>query len=254
MVNMSSWGRLSADEHKVVPLVDAATLATQVQQSLPGIAHGMGRSYGDVCLNPQGTVWSTRALDHFIRFDDATGILHCEAGTLLRDIQRLFVPRDWMLPVTPGTQMVTVGGAIANDIHGKNHHVMGSFGDHVHSLRLLRTDGSVIDCAPQEHSDWFAATVGGMGLTGIIVQASIQLRRVAGPWLNTDTVPYANLDEFFQLADESEAGWEHTVSWIDCIGARGRGVFMRANHAPRTDWPRTGAERKLAIPFTPPFP
>jgi FAD/FMN-containing dehydrogenase len=253
MVKISSWGRLSADEHKVVPLVDAAALAAQVQQSLPGIAHGMGRSYGDVGLNPRGTLWSTRALDHFISFDEATGILQCEAGTLLRDIQRLFVPRDWMLPVTPGTQMVTVGGAIANDIHGKNHHVMGSFGDHVHSLSLLRTDGSVIDCGPQEHSDWFAATVGGMGLTGIILQASIQLRRVAGPWLNTDTVPYANLDEFFQLADESEAGWEHTVSWIDCIGAKGRGVFMRANHAPRTDWPRARSEGKLTVPFTPPI-
>ncbi len=254
MVRISSWGRLSADEHRVIPLSDSHLLSTQLQETCPAIAYGMGRSYGDACLNPGGSLWSTRGLDRMLSFDEATGILLCEAGTLLRDIQRVFVPRGWMLPVTPGTQLVTVGGAIANDVHGKNHHVMGSFGDHVDSLCLLRTDGEAIDCGPQQRSDWFAATVGGLGLTGVIVRAAIRLRKVSGPWLHTETIPYANLDEFFQLADASEADWEHTVSWIDCIGGRGRGIFLRGNHSELNALAGPAkSQRGLSVPFTPPF-
>jgi FAD/FMN-containing dehydrogenase len=212
----------------------------------------MGRSYGDACLNPQGTLWLTTGLDHFIAFDDRTGRLVCEVGVLLRDIQRLAVPRGWILPVTPGTQLVTVGGAIANDVHGKNHHVLGAFGDHVQHLTLLRTDGETIQCGPDERPDWFAATVGGVGLTGVIVQAEIQLRRIPGPWLETETIPYANLDEFFQLADDSEAQWEHTVSWIDCIpGSGGRGVFMRGNPVAAERQP-VPPGRQLTMPIVPP--
>lgn len=253
MKPVSSWGRLSADPHHVVGLSDPG----RVKEALacggaPGVAHGMGRSYGDACLNPQGTLWLTTGLDHFIAFDDRTGRLVCEAGVLLRDIQRLAVPRGWILPVTPGTQLVTVGGAIANDVHGKNHHVLGAFGDHVLRQTLLRTDGQIIQCGPHERSDWFAATVGGVGLTGVIVQAEIQLRRIPGPWLETETIPYANLDEFFQLADGSEAQWEHTVSWIDCIpGSGGRGVFMRGNPVVAERQP-VPPGRQLTMPVVPP--
>ena len=231
MKAVSSWGRLSAEPHHVFSARDLPALQQALRHSSnPGLAHGMGRSYGDACLNPGGTLWLTGGLDHFIAFNEDNGRLVCEAGVLLRDIQRLAVPRGWMLPVTPGTQLVTVGGAIANDVHGKNHHVLGSFGDHVLRLTLLRTNGETIECGPHERSDWFAATVGGVGLTGIITQAELQLRRTPGPWLDTETLAYANLDEFFQLADASEAHWEHTVSWIDCISGGGeRGVFMRGN-------------------------
>ena len=231
MKAVSSWGRLSAEPHHVFSARDLPALQQALRHSSnPGLAHGMGRSYGDACLNPGGTLWLTGGLDHFIAFNEDNGRLVCEAGVLLRDIQRLAVPRGWMLPVTPGTQLVTVGGAIANDVHGKNHHVLGSFGDHVQRLTLLRTNGETIECGPRQRSDWFAATVGGVGLTGIITQAELQLRRTPGPWLDTETLAYANLDEFFQLADASEAHWEHTVSWIDCIsGGGGRGVFMRGN-------------------------
>jgi FAD/FMN-containing dehydrogenase len=212
----------------------------------------MGRSYGDVCLNPQGALWVTTGLDRFIAFDDSTGRLVCEAGVLLRDIQRLAISRGWILPVTPGTQLVTVGGAIANDIHGKNHHVLGSFGDHVQDLTLIRTDGEIIHCGPNERPDWFAATVGGLGLTGVIVQAEIQLRPVAGPWLDTETVPYANLEEFFHLADDSEVEWEHTVSWIDCIsGGGGRGLFMRGKPIDLGNRPEPKG-RKLIMPIVSP--
>ena len=156
-----------------------------------------------------------------------------------------------MLPVTPGTQIVTVGGAIANDVHGKNHHVFGSFGDHVQQLTLLRTDGEVIDCGPQHRSDWFAATVGGIGLTGVILTAEIQLRQVAGPWLDTETVPYETLAEFFDLADRSESNWEHTVSWIDCISGN-RGLFMRGNHA-EAQPKKEPSPRKLSMSIVPPI-
>lgn len=251
---VSSWGRLSAEPHHVVVLNDPSRVKDLLGRGArPGVAYGMGRSYGDACLNPEGTLWLTSALDHFIAFDASSGRLVCEAGVLLQDIQRLVIPRGWILPVTPGTQLVTVGGAIANDVHGKNHHVLGSFGDHVQSLTLIRTDGEVIQCGPNERPDWFAATVGGLGLTGVITQVEIQLRRVDGPWLDTETIPYTNLGEFFQLADDSEAGWEHTVSWIDCItGGGGRGLFMRGNPATDVGNRLVPKERKLTMPVVPP--
>jgi len=253
LVAVTSWGRLGSWEHRVLSLADRRNVARQLQQSSPGLAYGMGRSYGDVCLNPGGTLWQTTGLDRFISFDAQTGLLVCEAGVLLRDIQQHFVPRGWMLPVTPGTQFVTVGGAIANDIHGKNHHAAGSFGDHVRTLVLNRTDGSTITCGPELQPDWFAATVGGLGLTGVITEAAVQLRRVAGPWLNVETVPYGDLAEFFQLADASEAAWEHTVSWIDCLAGVGRGIFMRANPSDLAAWPTPAPRRPRSMPLVPPF-
>jgi FAD/FMN-containing dehydrogenase len=253
MVAVSSWGRLGLWEHEVRALTDRLQVANQLKDSRPGIAYGMGRSYGDACLNPDGVLWKTTGLDRFIHFDDNTGRLVCEAGVLLRDIQQLVIPRGWILPVTPGTQLITVGGAIANDVHGKNHHVAGTFGDHVQRIKLARTDGTTIECGPDLIRDWFSATVGGLGLTGVITEAEIQLQRVGGPWLTTETVPYANLEEFFRLADDSEADWEHTVSWIDCLaGEEGRGLFMRGNPVTIGQLPEP-QDRKLTMPFVPPI-
>jgi FAD/FMN-containing dehydrogenase len=252
MMPVASWGRLAAPQHEVLPLTDRDLVLRGLPGARPGLAHGMGRSYGDVCLNPGGVLWRTTGLDRFIRFDVASGRLLCEAGVLLRDIQRMSVVHGWILPVTPGTQLITVGGAIANDVHGKNHHVLGSFGDHVLSLHLQRTDGSTIVCGPDHQPEWFAATVGGMGLTGVIVLAELQLRRVAGPWLDVETIPYANLDEFFALADNSEADWEQTVSWIDCMsGAAARGLFMRGNFGAASA-ARLPSGRTRRMPFVPP--
>jgi FAD/FMN-containing dehydrogenase len=251
MVRVSSWGRLDAHEHELAPLTDRARVAAQVTGGR-GLPQGNARSYGDVCLNPGGRLWRSTSLDRFIAFDAASGRLRCEAGVLLRDIQRMSLAHGWLLPVTPGTQLVTVGGAIANDIHGKNHHLLGTFGEHVLGLTLARTDGSVIECGPQRQAGWFAATVGGMGLTGVIVEATLQLRRVAGPWLVTDTVPFRNLDEFFALADGSEAGWEQTVSWIDCLSGIGRGLFFRANPAAIPDLAAGPAGGAAGVPFVPP--
>ncbi|OIQ67807.1 putative decaprenylphosphoryl-beta-D-ribose oxidase [mine drainage metagenome] len=212
----------------------------------------MGRSYGDVCLNPGGTIWRTTGLDHFISLDENSGVLTCEAGVVLRDIQHLVIPRGWSLPVTPGTQLVTVGGAIANDVHGKNHHVYGTFGDHVRRIKIVRTDGTEIDCGPDLQPDWFAATVGGIGLTGLITEAQIQLRRIPGPWFETETVPFSNLDEFFSLSSESDAEWENSVSWIDCVASDGRGLFMRGNPVSVTDRKQPHG-RSIPMPLVPPI-
>ncbi len=253
MVNVSSWGRLTNYKHEVKILSDQYPIEQQLNNNLPGIAHGMGRSYGDVCLNPGGLLWKTTGLDRFISFNEQTGLLVCEAGLLLRDIQRLMIPRHWTLPVTPGTQLITVGGAIANDVHGKNHHVAGNFGNHVQYIHLARTDGTTIECGPNKAQEWFSATIGGMGLTGVITKAAIQLKRISGPWLNTETIPFRGLDDFFQLADESESEWEHTVAWIDCSAKNtSRGVFMRANPINTCNDPEP-KHKKLSMPFIPPI-
>ena len=217
------------------------------------LAYGNGRSYGDVCLNQGGMLLRTRQLDRFISFDAATGILECEAGVLMSEIIDLVLPQGWFPYVTPGTAFVTVGGAIANDVHGKNHHRAGCFSHHVLELRLLRSDGSRLSCSMEENPRWFQATVGGLGLTGLITQAKMRLRRVIGAWIRGDSRRFANLSEFFSLSKDSDQDYEYTVAWIDC-GARakalGRGVFMRGNHSSGSE-----VEPKRAFfraPLTPP--
>jgi FAD/FMN-containing dehydrogenase len=249
---VQSWGRLSRERHRVVVLHDRHRVAEALRASrLPGIAYGNGRSYGDVCLNPGGTLWMTRGLDKFIAFDVEAGIIECEAGVLLKEIIDVALPRGWFPPVVPGTQFVTVGGAIANDVHGKAHHVAGSFGDHVLAFELVRTDGTVLHCSREENPGWFRATVGGLGLTGIITRARLRLRRVQGPWLDAETIPFDSLQRFFELSAESTRQFEYTVAWIDCVsGGAGRGVFFRGNHAVRRDHPPARRARTLAL--TPP--
>lgn len=251
MHTVSSWGRLTREPHAVTRLHDRHRVAQAVRGSvLPGIVYGNGRSYGDVCLNPGGTLWAAGGLDKFIEFDAEAGVIDCEAGVLLKEIIEVALPRGWFPPVVPGTQFVTVGGAIANDVHGKAHHVAGSFGDHVLGFELLRTDGTVLRCSREENRDWFEATVGGLGLTGVIVRARLRLRRVDGPWLETETVPFDSLEHFFELSAQAKPRFEYTVAWIDCASAGGRGVFFQGNHAARCDHPP--ARRAKVFSFTPP--
>jgi FAD/FMN-containing dehydrogenase len=249
---MSSWGRLSRDGHHVVALHDRTRLAEDLRAStLPGLVYGNGRSYGDVCLNPNGTLWSARGLDKFIAFDASAGVVECEAGVLLKDLIDLALPHGWFPWVVPGTQFVTVGGAIANDVHGKAHHVAGSFGNHILSFELARTDGTLLQCSATEKADWFAATVGGLGLTGVITRARLQLRRVDGPWLDVETVPFDSLEHFFELSAHAQQRFDYAVSWIDCLrGAGGCGVFFQGNHAARVDRPAPPTAR--GFPMTPP--
>lgn len=254
MDTIESWGRLKRSSHKVITpfscsLMDIGEVISNSTEL--GISFGRGRSYGDVCLNPDGVLWNTRRWDNFISFDATNGRLICESGVTLKTIQETFIPRGWSLPVTPGTQIVTVGGAIANDIHGKNHHKFGSFGDHVKRILLIRTDGSIVDCGPDKSQDWFCATIGGLGLTGVVFSAEIQLVPIKGPWMNTETITYSNLDEFFDLADSSEEKWEHTVAWIDANSKDGKGIFMRGNAitVPNKSIPNTS---QRSLPFKPP--
>lgn len=251
MSSIESWGRLGRHPHQLSLLKRRDEIASQLVHERNGLPFGNGRSYGDVCLNPGGRLWDTRSLNRFIDLDESSGLLQCEAGVLLGDIQQLLIPRGWILPVTPGTQFVTVGGAIANDVHGKSHHVTGSFAHHVVNFTLMRTDGETLVCSPTQNKEWFAATVGGLGLTGIIVSATLQLKRVAGPWLDTQTIAYDGLEDFFTLSDESKQDWEHTVSWIDCMSKSARGLFMRGNYSASIQ-PCATSKKRLRVPLTPP--
>ena len=267
--SITSWGRVQWPEHQVQTLVDrhrawGDVVGPQALKQHTWLPYGNGRSYGDSNLNPGQGLLQTRQLDRFMAFDPATGLLRCEPGVLLSDILRLVVPQGWFLPVTPGTQFVTVGGAIANDVHGKNHHVAGSFGNHVTCFELTRSDGTRRVCSPQDNADWYAATIGGLGLTGLITWAEIQLRRIANPLMDSETIRFHSVDEFFEISQASEKDYEYTVSWIDCAftGRRlGRGLFNRANHAPavcqpqwlESDVPAGVIEHARRVPLTPPL-
>lgn len=259
-----SWGRVLREPHHMLGLSSRHQALPMPAGSQSVLPFGHGRSYGDSNLNPGGALLLAGQLDRFIHFDPATGLLRCEAGVLLSTIIQLVLPQGWFLPVTPGTQFVTVGGAVANDVHGKNHHVAGSFGNHVLQFELLRSDGTRLVCSPQENADWYAATIGGLGLTGLITWVEIQLKRVANPFLDTESIRFHSLEEFFELSTASERDFEYTVSWIDCAftGTRlGRGLFNRGNHAPAVldtrllppGLPNGVAEPSLRVPLTPPI-
>lgn len=212
--------------NETLPAVSGTTNGTLLCQ-------GLARSYGDACLNDSGTLLVTTGLDRFIAFDEAAGILRCEAGVSLAEILRLIVPRGWFLPVLPGTSFVTIGGAIANDIHGKNHHIVGSFGNFVRCLRLKRSDGPPLICSESSNPELFQATIGGLGLTGMIEWAEISLKPIVNAWIDVETIRYDSLDDFFRLSAESEALFEYLVAWVDTSAtgkAMGRGILMRGKH------------------------
>lgn len=198
------------------------------------LPYGRGRSYGDVCLNNHGTVISTRRLNHFVSFDPIAGRIACEAGVTLGAILQLIVPHGWFLPTTPGTKFATLGGAIANDVHGKNHHRAGTFGRHVRQLELLRSDGSRLKCTARKNGDLYRATIGGLGLTGLITWAAIDLKPITSTSINAATIKMKNLDDFFSLSGQADQHSEYTVAWIDA-GAKasklGRGLFIHGNHS-----------------------
>ena len=255
MQPVSSWGRLTRAPHDVVALTDRLRAAAVVAASRqPALPFGNGRSYGDVCLNESGVLWSTRDLDRFIAFDPSTGRLECEAGVTLDEIIAIALPQGWFPPVTPGTRYITLGGAIANDVHGKNHHGAGTFGEHVESLTLLRTDGRTITCGPEHEAEWFRATVSGLGLTGLIATVTMRLRPVDGAWIDATATPFDSLAEFLALSSAASTTHEYTVSWIDCgpaSGAEARGLFFAGRHSGSTE--PTPLERVRKVPVTPPL-
>jgi FAD/FMN-containing dehydrogenase len=254
-----SWGGTIAGEHLVfrprtIEEACAALAGAPAGSTLP---YGNGRSYGDVGLNPGGRLIDCRGLDRFIDFDRETGILTCEAGVRLADILAALCRPDpdgsgWLLPVSPGTRFATVGGAIANDVHGKNHHREGCFGRHVLEIELARSDGSLTRCSPAAQPELFAATIGGLGLTGLILRTRLRLRRVAGTAVEAEDIRTDTLADFFALAAESERDWEYTAAWIDCLATGaglGRGIFSRARHKPGTGAAPPSTEPHLAVPL-----
>lgn len=227
-----AWGRLTPPATDVAELPRRPEDVWDLAEGARLLPFGNGRSYGDCCLNTSGRLVDCRAASRILAFDEERGVMRCEGGVLLSEILERALPAGWFLPVTPGTKLVTVGGAIANDVHGKNHHRAGTFGRHVLRLELLRSDGRTV-YEPGDPSPWFSATVGGLGLTGIVLWADIQLKSVPGPLIHQETVRFGGLDDFFSLSEESDDHFEYTVSWIDCLAKgpkAGRGWFFRGNH------------------------
>lgn len=245
-----AWGRLPAPPPAAEWLL-ADRHAPLPDTPLPLLAQGNGRSYGDVALNDGGAILHTRRLDRYIAFDAANGILRAEAGVLLADVIAHVLPQGWFPPVTPGTRYVTLGGALANDVHGKNHHAAGTFGDHVRCFELLRSDGQRLRCAPDENRGLFAATIGGLGLTGLVTWVELQLRPLASAWIDASHRRFHGLEEFFALNREAEAAREHVVAWIDCLASRPRGILIAGDHAD-AGGPPPEPSGGLAVPFTPP--
>lgn len=218
------------------------------------LAYGNGRSYGDSCLALSDHVLYARSLDRFISVDWERGRIVAEAGVTLAEILALAIPHGWFLSVTPGTQFATLGGAIANDVHGKNHHRKGTFGNHVHSFGLLRNGHELLTCSAGENPALFAATIGGLGLTGIISWVEISLMPIRSSQIDSTAVRFGSLAEFFTLSSELDRQHEYSVAWIDCLAtgpATGRGVFIVGDHA---DYGQLGVDqrRKLYVPLTPP--
>jgi len=213
-------------------------LATGEHDSL--LACGLGRSYGDCALNGSGTLIDCRFLNNFLSFDPDSGVLECEAGVSLLEINRLVTAAGWMLPVTPGTQFVTIGGAIANDVHGKNHPREGSFGAHIIALKIVRSNGEVLACSLESNEALFAATIGGLGLTGLILGAKLQLRPLRSLSMDVNRIPFENLAELFALVPRHIDSWEYHAAWMDPVAGCRKGHYILANHADEPgalEWP-----------------
>ncbi len=253
--SFESWGRYPKLKAHLVPMHwqqdFPANIAGLHNGALPV---GMGRSYGDSCLLEDGNLVVTTAMNRLLAFDASTGVLTAEAGVTLAQILDFAVPRGFFLPVSPGTKYVTLGGAIANDIHGKNHHVGGTFGCHVTEFELVRSDGSRRLCSRTENPDWYAATIGGLGLTGVITWASLRLRPIVSRMIDFEGIQFHGVDEFLALTEQYK-NVEYTVSWIDCASTGknfARGIFMLGDHSQVPGELKASPEPKLVFPMEAP--
>jgi len=221
---LEGWGRVPAEGREI--------LSENLERVTPGtvLMRGLGRSYGDSSLpaNPKDKVVASRLANRIISFDPETGVLRGEAGLSLVELNRIFLPRNWFTPVTPGTKYVTLGGMVASDVHGKNHHVEGCFGEHVRSIKMRLADDSIVECGPDKESELFWATVGGMGLTGHVLEVEFTMKRIPSPWIWRESTRVRDLAEYMDSLNAAAPRWPMTVGWIDCVckgSAMGRGIL-----------------------------
>jgi decaprenylphospho-beta-D-ribofuranose 2-oxidase len=247
---LAGWGNYPVVTCDVYRPEDRSELAEIVarapQPSL--LPRGLGRSYGDAAVNAASGVVESSRLDRMLAFDPETGILACEAAVSLSEILDVFLPRGFFFPVTPGTKFITVGGAIAADVHGKNHHHSGSMAASLLDFRLLTASGEVLPCSREENAEVFWATLGGMGLTGIVLEARVRLRRVPSAYMSVDTEKMRDLDQALERCTASDDRYAYGVAWIDCLArgrSLGRSVLLRANHAEPEELP----EKRRAEPY-----
>ncbi|MDB5354302.1 MAG: linked oxidase domain protein [Phycisphaerales bacterium] len=262
LMELSGWGnfpRQAAQVFRPEKISEARAVALDAPAGTL-LARGLGRSYGDASLNEGGSVLLDTRLSRFLDFNAETGVLDCEAGACLEDILETFLPRGFFPPVTPGTKYVTVGGAIAADVHGKNHHRDGSIAEFVESFDLLTASGETLRCSRDENADAFWATLGGMGLTGVILQARLRLMKVESAYIAVDYLKAANLDEALAAFAQGDEKYQYSVAWIDCLASGpslGRSVLIRGNHATAKDLPADlrdkplefRGKRKKTVPF-----
>lgn len=230
-----------------------ALLKGRAAQPRALLAYGNGRSYGDSCQNAPGTLIDMRPMDRILSFNAETGMLEAEAGVLLGDIIAHAAPHGFFPAVVPGTQLVTLGGAIANDVHGKNHHRRGTFGCHVEAITLLRSDGRIYRCSAANNARLFDATIGGMGLTGLILTATIRLMRVPSLDIVEKATPFSALGQFFDLAEAADRTDEYVVAWVDQLASSGRGILFTGNHAEHGSHMAVRGGGVLSVPVKPPF-
>jgi FAD/FMN-containing dehydrogenase len=224
------------------------------------LTRGAGRSYGDASLPPAGerrAVANSTLADRILSFDPETGMVRVEAGLLLRRLHHVFVPRGWFVPVTPGTQLLTIGGMVASDVHGKSHHVDGCFGEHVRELRIRVADGSIVDCSDEREGELFRATLGGMGLTGHVLEVEFRLKRIPSPWIVQLSERLDDIDAVVARLKEASAEWPFTMCWVDCFSsgpALGRGILMSGRWAEPGEVSKPFAElpNLVSVPFSPP--
>ena len=237
---LAGWGRTSPTSARLLPVGTAEDVSLAVQAAGPRglVARGLGRSYGDAAQDAGGVVLDMTTLCRVHSFDHATGVVEADAGLSLHALMGMSLPEGWFVPVTPGTRFVTLGGAVAADIHGKNHHVDGSFGQHVLELSLVTADGGERRLSPAD--DLFWATVGGMGLTGVVTKVQLQLRAVETSRVTVDTERAADLDDVMDRMVRGDADYTYSVAWVDLLArgrATGRGVLTRGRHSRRDELP-----------------
>jgi len=248
LAEIAGWGRFPRVPCRLHQAGSDAEIAARITEG-PAIARGMGRSYGDSALNPGATI-DMRGRNRMLAFDDQTGQLAAEAGVVLGDIITAFLPRGWFPAVTPGTRFVTLGGMIAADVHGKNHHRDGSMSAFVDWIDLLGPDGEIRRCSRTDHPDLFNNTLGGMGLTGIILRAALRLRRVETAWIRQETIVCADLGAAMSAFEAADAS-TYSVAWIDCLASGaglGRSLLMLGEHALPSDLAGSARARPFEIP------